>query len=125
MSGEIRMNMQVTVNKSAASFDKVALKSNKTFDQTGVGGPSPGRVSLTTSDTVISLSSLSTPGLVVITNHDATNYCEFGPTSGGAIVKMIKLLPGMSAVFYLAAGVSLRGQANTATCVISVDAYEA
>jgi hypothetical protein len=28
-------------------------------------------------------------------------------------------------VFYLAAGVSLRGQANTATCVISVDAYEA
>jgi len=125
MSDEIRMNMQVTVNKSAASFSKTALNSNKTFDQTGVGGPSPGRVSLTTSDTAISLAGLSTPGLVVITNHDATNYCEFGPTSGGAIVKMIKLLPGMSAVFYLAAGVSLRGQANTATCVISVDAYEA
>lgn len=125
MADEIRMNQQVTVIKSSASFDKVALKSNKTFDQTGVGGPSPGRVSLTTSDTAISLASLSTPGLVVITNHDATNYCEFGPTSGGAIVKMIKLLPGMSAVFYLAAGVSLRGQANTATCVISVDAYEA
>lgn len=125
MADEIRMNLQVSIDKSSASFSKKALSTNKTFNQTGVGGPSPGRVSLTTADTVISLAGLSTTGLVALTNHDATNYCEFGPTAAGAIVKMIKLLPGMSAVFFLAAGVTLRGQANTATCVISVDAYEA
>lgn len=125
MADEIRLNLNVTVRKPAASFDKQALKVNKTFDQTGVGGPSPGRISLTTSDTVISLAGLTTPGLLCITNHDATNYIEYGPTSGGAIVKLGKILPGMSHVIYLAAGVTLRAQANTGTCVCSFEAYEA
>lgn len=125
MSGEIRMNMQVTVNKPAASFSKMALNSNKTFDQTGVGGPSPGRVSLTTSDTAISLAGLSTPGLFIVTNHDPTNYIEIGPTASGAIVPFIKVLPGMSLPIYLTPGAVLRGRANGGTCICSFDGYEA
>ena len=125
MADEIRMNLNVSVRKESASFDKQILKTNKTFNQTGVGGPSPGRVSVPTSDTVISLAGLSTPGLVCITNHDTTNYVEFGPTSGGAIVKMIKIPAGSTAVFFLAAGVVLRGIANTGACVCSIDIIEA
>jgi hypothetical protein len=125
MADEIRMNLNVNVSKASASFDKQVLKTNKTFTQTGVGGPSPGRVSVPTSDTVISLAGLTTPGLVCITNHDTANYVEFGPTSAGAIVKMIKVPAGQSAVFYLAASVVLRGIANTGACVCSIDIIEA
>jgi len=125
MSGTIRINCRVNVLNAEAAFDKEALKTNSTFVQTGVGGPSPGRVSLTTSDTVISLAGLSTAGYGTITNHDATNYIEVGATSGGAIVPLLKILPGMSLPVYIAAGVTLRARAVGGTCVCSFDIYEA
>ena len=124
MADEIRMNLQVNVNKAAAFFNKAILSTNKTFAQTGVGGPSPGRVSVPAADTVISLTGLTTPGIFCITNHDATNYVEFGPTAAGAIVVFMKLTPGESGVFRLASGVVLRGRANTAACVCSIDGVE-
>lgn len=125
MADEIRLNLNVTVRKPAASFDKQALKVNKTFDQTGVGGPSPGRISLTTSDTVISLAGLTTPGLCVMTNHDPTNSIEYGPTASGAINPLGLLLPGMANVIYLKSGITLRARAIGGTCVCSFEAYEA
>lgn len=125
MSGTIRINCRVNVVNADAAFDKEALKTNKTFVQTGVGGPSPGRVALPTSDTVISLAGLTTPGFFSVTNHDPTNYVVIGPTVEGAIAPFIKLLPGMSLPIYLAAGVVLRGQANGGTCICSFDGYEA
>lgn len=125
MSGTIRINCRVNVLNADAAFDKEALKTNSTFVQTGVGGPSPGRVSLTTSDTLISLSGMTTPGYGTITNHDATNYIEIGPASGGALVPFQKILPGMSLPIYLAAGVVLRAKAVGGTCVCSFDIYEA
>lgn len=125
MADEIRMNMSITVRNDTYAFDKTILKSNKTFDQTGIGGPAPGRVSVPAADTVIDTTMFTTPGLICITNHDATNYVEFGPTSAAAIVPFMKLEPGMSCAFYLAAGVTLRGRADTAACICSVDACEA
>lgn len=125
MSGTIRINCRVNVLNADAAFDKEALKTNSTFVQTGVGGPSPGRVALTTSDTVISLAGLTTAGYGTITNHDDENYIEVGATSGGAIVPLLKILPGMSLPVYIAAGVTLRARANTATCICSFDIYEA
>jgi len=124
MADEIRLNLQVSVNKAAAFFNKIILSVNKTFTQTGVGGPSPGRVSVPTADTVISLAGLTTPGVFCITNHDATNYVEFGPTAAGAIVPFHKLLPGEPCVFRLAAGAVLRGRSNTAACICSIDGLE-
>jgi len=124
MADEIRMNLQVSVKKDAASFNKTILSVNKTFTQTGVGGPSPGRVSVPAADTVISLTGLTTPGIFCITNHDVTNYVEFGPTAAGAINVFMKLNPGESGVFRLATGVVLRGRANTAACVCSIDGVE-
>lgn len=125
MADEIRMNLRVSVKKDAAFIDKNILSTNRTFTQTGVGGPSPGRVSVPTADTVISLAGFTTPGVFAITNHDVTNYVEFGPTVAGAIAPLIRLTPGESTVFRLTTGAVLRGRSNTAACICSIDGLEA
>ena len=82
-------------------------------------------VTCTTSDTVLTLSGITTPGLVMLYNLDSTNYVEWGPTSGGAIVKVGKLTPqGAPAVFNAFGSVTLRTQANTASCNVLVVVYE-
>lgn len=124
MSDGITVSLTVTLENAAAYLSKKITQFNKLITPTGLGGPSPGRVALTTSDTIIDLTAFTTPGLLVITNHDVTNYIEFGPTSAGAIVVLGKLLPGEVAFFRLGASVVLRARANTATCICSFDILE-
>ena len=59
---------------------------------------------------------ISTEGFIFIQNHDATNYVEFGPESGGAMVAIGRVKPGETAVMRLKPGVTMRAQANTASC---------
>lgn len=66
-----------------------------------------------TSDTVVDLGDLVAARWCYLRNLDTTNYIELGPTSGGAIVKMVKLKAGEACLFPLAASVVLRAIANT------------
>lgn len=78
-----------------------------------------------TSDEAFTMGSdITAAGWVYLQNLDPTNYVEFGPTSGGAIVKLIKLMPGESAVFRMAGSVTLRGIANTGACRVAVGVYD-
>lgn len=69
-----------------------------------------------TSEEVISFGDISSAnvGLVAFRNLDTTNYVRLGPTSGGAMVPMIRILAGETEVFRLEPSVTLRAQANGA-----------
>jgi len=80
-------------------------------------------LAIPTSDTVIDLSALSTLGKIMVQNLDTVNYVEFGPTSAGAIVPMVKLKPGEFAWMRLSPGITLRGRANTSAVDIDIFAF--
>lgn len=78
-------------------------------------------VPTTAGGTVLPLGSVSTPGWIYMQNLDGTNYVQFGPTSGGAIVVCGKMKAGEIAIFRADSGVTLRLIANTATCNVQYE----
>jgi len=73
-------------------------------------------VPCTTSDTAQTFTNITTLGWVRMKNLDATNYVTYGPTAAAAIVPFGRLKPTEVAYFRLEPGITLRTQANTATC---------
>ena len=120
MANEITIQANLSCTNGGFSF--ATREGSVRVDQTVNGGGGPGVVTITTSDTAPSLGTFTAKGYCFIKNLDATNYVEFGPESGGAIVKMMKLEAGEYALFRFAAGTTLRAQANTASvkCYIAV-----
>lgn len=94
------------------------------ISQAAIGGGNPGSVDVTTSEADITIS-LTTPGMIVIENLDSTNYVQYGPKSGGAMIPFAKLKAGEWHKFALDSSVTLRMKANTATCKLRIRAYEA
>lgn len=77
----------------------------------------------TTSDASLTCGGISTAnyGYARFTNLDGTNYVDIGPDSGGAIVPMIRLKAGESSGWMrIKPSVTLRTQANTASCKVRV-----
>lgn len=89
--------------------------------QTAVGGPTPGYVTIGTTEESVSLSELSTLGWCYIQNLDTTNYVEWGFATGvyGGRLKASEI-----ALFRLNPGASLYMKANTAACKVIVKAFE-
>lgn len=114
MADEISFLQQLSVQNGSLGGQQYA---QGTPDQATIGAY-PKTQTITTSDTVISLTGPTAARWVQIKNTDATNYISIGPTSSGAIVKMARLLPGESMQFPLEAGAVLRGQAHTASVTI-------
>lgn len=125
MANEISIQFSGSI-KNGNLYDKFGPESgNFKLDQATVGGPSPGMISVGTSEEVITFTDITAPTLVVMTNLDATNYVEYGPTSAGALVNFGKLLPGGKPnVVTLTTGVTLRMKANTAACKVLIKGYE-
>lgn len=111
-------------------------------DVTGTKGPTPGALTVTTDGKIVSLAELGTPGLCIIRNLDDTNYVEYGVYDGFEFYPLGEVLPGEHYIIRLsrnfsesylgtslgtdpAGTTSLMVKANTASCVVSVEAYEA
>ena len=94
-----------------------------TIVQTTQGGGNPGTVTVTTAEGDIT-TGLTTPGNYVIENLDPTNYVEYGPKSGGAMILFNKILPGDWHKAYFGAGVIMRAKANTASVKLRIRADE-
>jgi hypothetical protein len=94
-----------------------------TIAQSAVGGGNPGTITITTSEADITIG-LTSPRFCIIENLDDTNYFTIGPKSAGAMVALAKLKPGEFAVIPLAASVTLRAIANTASVKARIRAYE-
>lgn len=116
MADEIRIAGELSVNNEGLQASKSVQAQ---LDQTAPGSVAR-KQTIPTSDTVITLTGVTTPKAVCIENLDDTNYVKIGPTSGGAIVPLARLSPGSVMVVELEPGVVLRGQANTASVDIAL-----
>lgn len=112
-------------------------------DVSGIKGPSPGAVAVSTAGTDIDLSELTTPGLCRIMNLDATNYVEFGiwDPEGSKFYPLGEILAGETYVLRLSRNLQeefgtgtgttgddtnrLRFKADTAAVDVLVEAFEA
>lgn len=76
---------------------------------------------ITTADTAITFTGITTNGRLLIKNCDANNYVAYGPESGGALVPLGKLMPGQWDTINLYPGAVLRMQANSASCRVQFE----
>lgn len=122
MADEISVN--VTLTCTNGEFSSFAKSYSFTADQATAGGGQPGTVPVTTTDAAIAINNLTTPRWAMIKNIGA-NPVDIGPTSGGAIVKLARVLPGEAFPVPLAPSVALRAQATTGTSTLEISALEA
>lgn len=121
MAGTITTSLSVSVVNG--TFVEDFSLGPAVIAQSAIGGGNPGTVSVTTSEGDITIS-LSAPGMVVIENLDATNFVQYGPKSGGAMIPFAKIKAGEWHKFALDGSVTLRAKADTATVKLRIRAYE-
>jgi hypothetical protein len=80
-------------------------------------------VAVTTSEADLTTTEIATLGWAWIQNLDTTNYVQYGPKSGGAMVAMGRLKAGEWALLRLEPGITLRWKADTATCQVLVKIF--
>lgn len=123
MANEITLSAALRVRNGSLISD--CNPGNLQIDQAVARGPSPGSVNVGTSEEVISFAELATLGWLHITNLDPTNYVDFGPESGGAMVGALRIMPGKVAVFQMIPATVYRAKANTAACNVVFAGFNA
>ena len=120
MASEMQIRAELSITNG--SFVDHIAPGNITVTQNalGMGG---GVQSIPTADTVVSLGTITTNGWCFLQNLDTANYIEFGPTSGGAIVKVGRLNAGEFAIFRLNPAAVLRAIAHTGACLLYTKIY--
>lgn len=81
-------------------------------------------ISVTTSETDLDTTGVGTNGWLYMVNLGPTNFVKYGPKSLGAMVEFGRLKVGEAALFRLAAGVTLRWVADTATCKVQYALFD-
>lgn len=120
MANEIQVSSGIRVLKNGLEFSVPSKTYSVTMN--GTGGPTPGNVSIGTTEESITFSELGTLGLLSMRNTDATNYVQFGFSTG---VYGGRLKPNEPpAQFRLEPGATLYLKANTATCKVLVYGLE-
>jgi len=120
MADEIRISASMSVENGNLSFSQ--NYGSKSYDQTNIGGPTPGMVEIGTSEETQAFSELTTPGWVTIQNLDDTNFVQWGFSTG---VYGGKLLAGDTAgPFRLNGSTTLYLKADTAACRVVINALE-
>ena len=115
----ITLTHTVKVKDGSFVFNR---RSSFSVTQSGAGGGNPGKVSLTTSETTVSFGSVSTPGVVRITNIGDTNAINYGFSTGNLNGE---IGPGESYVIKLKSGASLILESAASTTDAVVEALEA
>lgn len=144
MANEARVSAGLTIRKTSGTVTLLDYRRSPTFnaDVTGSKGPTPGALTIPTGGKVVSLEELSTPGLCLVTNNDATAYVEYGVLDVGADIfyPFGELLPGEATVFrfsrnfqeeYVGTGTGTTSQGNRLfmkahgnDAVVTVEAFE-
>lgn len=119
MAGEIKVNCSLVLRNGSNQFSwqPGAL----TIDQAASGGPTPGYVTIGTSEESIAFGELASQGFLIIHNLSPTNFIRWGFSTG---VYGGRLNPGEYAVFRLNPGSTLFMIANVAACKCHVYALE-
>ena len=135
-------------NEAKASVNLVIDKGNMNYRSTPTDfqvsvttakGPSPGAITATVAGVDVDLSELASPGLCRIRNLDATNFVMVGLWDGTEFYPLFDLGPGEHYLIKLSlylgysfgvgtgttdAGHTLRIKADTASCVVVVEAFD-
>jgi hypothetical protein len=120
MADEIRITAAISVDNGNLSFSQ--NYGSKSYDQTNIGGPTPGMVEIGTVEESQAFTELTTPGWVTLQNLDDTNFVEWGFSTG---VYGGKLMPGDTAgPFRLNSATTLYLKADTASCRVVINALE-
>lgn len=139
MANEITIQANLQVRLGNLDFVGRPGSFRDTMDD--VGGPTPGTLVVTTTGTDISLAQLTNPGWILLQNLDDTNYVEFGLHDGSLFHPIAELPPGLSCGPFKISrnfgeehtlpGTGTTGvvntlylRANTATCMVKVEAFE-
>jgi hypothetical protein len=140
MANEARVTCSLYVRRGSLFYQ--SQPSSFQADVSTTKGPSPGAITVSTDGTDVDLSQLVTPGLCRLMNLDDNNYVQYGiwdPTPG-IFYPLGELLPGEFTVLRLSRNLgeeytgvgtgttapvnSLRIKADTAACVVLVEAFE-
>lgn len=119
MANEISVQMSLKITNGNADFRR---RISKNITQAASGGPTPGFLTIGTSEESTAFAELTTEGLVLIENYDGTNYIEWGFSTG---VYGGKIPAGEFALFRCKPGLTLYYVANTAACKAFVGGFEA
>jgi len=119
MANEISATAGLRVKNGNSYFQQPA--NSISITQSAIGGPSPGAISVGTSETSTAFPILTTEGWLYLQNNDATNYVQWGFSTG---VYGGRLKAGEFALFRMEPGLTLYLKANTAACNVLVAGFE-
>jgi hypothetical protein len=120
MANEIQITSGISVLKGNLSFSVPAT--TILSDMAGTGGPSPGYMTVGTSEESTAFPELTTDGWLFMKNLDLTNYVQWGFSTG---VYGGRMKPGETAgPFRMEPGLTLYLKANTAACKVLVYGFE-
>ena len=130
MANEFKITTAIQLRNGKISVNTLPVSYNA--NQTTANGPTPGMVTATTGGVTVSLAQLTTPGFLMIQNTDATNYVQYGLLISATFYPLGELLPGEVNVLRLARNILtdngsaavLRLEANTASCLVLVQAFD-
>jgi len=120
MANEITISSRLTLKNGTLAFDYAT--GSILLDQTAAGGPTPGYVTIGTSEESFTFGELSTLGFLMMRNLDATNYIQWGFATGVYGGRMRAGEP--AGPFRLEPGTTLYLKANTANCKALLYALE-
>lgn len=117
MANEITVSASLTVKDANGKPYVQEIFPATSFNQAAVGGPTPGYITVGTTEESTAFPELTTEGWLFMKNLDATNYVQWGFATtvyGG------RLEPGEVALFRMEPSVTLYLKANTAACKVLV-----
>jgi hypothetical protein len=120
MANEITITAGIQVING--SLRDALTPGNKSVNQTALGGPTPGYVTIGTTEEEVAFGELSTKGWVMLQNLDATNYVQWGFSTG---VYGGRMRAGESAGPFRMDATSIFLRANVAACKVLIKGYEA
>jgi hypothetical protein len=123
MANEITTSMSIVLRNGFLRSD---FKPAKILTTQATGASFDVVASIATSETTVTISGLTTPKICVLQNLNATNYCEYGFTTGDTKLKLFPTGTGIPNVLTLNAGTTqIFLKANTAAVKVRVIVLDA
>lgn len=141
MASEIQVRMSLLIRKGNLQFQSQPTQFIANMDG-DPKGPSPGAITVPITNKLVYFEHLTTPGVCVLRNVDATNYVEYGvfDPQTNVFYPLGEILPGESYILRLSRnfGEQYSGsgtgtttpenyfclKANGGSCIVQVEAFE-
>lgn len=117
------ITVEATLNINNGNLLRQDPDSPQLITQALAKGPVPGMVTVTTTPAAISLTGLTTYGLVKIKNLSSSHFVTYGVYVSSTYYPLLRLKPGEYYVWRMEPSVTPYMQADTASCDVQIEAY--